>query len=111
MSFGIGSITCPQPEMILYLFQVDSEAIRAYFCFMPTVLRIGPYRFFFYAGERDEAPHVHVEREDYIAKFWLDLVRLVHSSGFSRKEINEIQRHVEENQAHLLRSWNEFFSR
>jgi hypothetical protein len=29
---------------------------------MPTVLRIGPYRFFFYAGDRDEPPHVHVER-------------------------------------------------
>ncbi len=31
---------------------------------MPTVLRTGPYRFFFYAGDRDEAPHVHVERDD-----------------------------------------------
>jgi len=31
---------------------------------MPTVLQIGPYRFFFYAGDRDEPPHVHVERED-----------------------------------------------
>jgi len=36
---------------------------------MPTALRIGPYRFFFYAGDRDEPPHVHVEREQCIAKF------------------------------------------
>ena len=41
---------------------------------MPTVLRSGPYRFFFYAGDRDEAPHVHVEREDNEAKVWLDPV-------------------------------------
>ena len=25
---------------------------------MPTVLRVCPYRFFFYAGDRDEPPHV-----------------------------------------------------
>jgi hypothetical protein len=30
---------------------------------MPIVLRIGPYRFFFYAGDRPEPPHIHVERE------------------------------------------------
>jgi hypothetical protein len=43
---------------------------------MRTVLRFGPYRFFFYAGDREEPPHVHVEREDRLAKFWLEPVRL-----------------------------------
>ena len=47
---------------------------------MPTVLRIGPYRFFFYAGARDEPPHVHVERDRSNAKFWLDPVRLQKSA-------------------------------
>jgi hypothetical protein len=42
---------------------------------MPTVLRVGPYRFFFYAGDRDEPAHIHVEREDKVAKFWLDPIR------------------------------------
>ncbi len=36
---------------------------------MPTVLKEGPYRLFFYAGDRDEPPHVHVERDDNVAKF------------------------------------------
>jgi hypothetical protein len=36
---------------------------------MPTVLRLGPYRFFFYAGDGVEPPHVHVERDDDTAKF------------------------------------------
>lgn len=58
---------------------------------MPTVLRIGPYRFFFYAGERNEPAHVHVERDDKVAKFWLDPLRLATSGGFSRKEMKEIQ--------------------
>jgi len=41
----------------------------------------------FYAGDRDEPPHVHVEREDKVAKFWLDPIRLQWSRGFSRPEI------------------------
>ena len=39
---------------------------------MPTMLGRGPYRFFFYAGDRGEPVHVHVERDDDIAKFRLD---------------------------------------
>jgi len=76
---------------------------------MPTVLRIGPYRFFFYAGDRDEPPHIHVERENKKAKFWLDPVRLQKSRGFSRQEINRIQRLVEENRERLLGGWDEYF--
>ena len=30
---------------------------------MPTVLREGPYRYYFYASDREEPPHVHVERD------------------------------------------------
>ncbi len=76
---------------------------------MPTILRIGPYRFFFYSGDRDEPEHVHVERDDRNAKFWLDPVRLERSGGFSRSEVNRIRRIVEEKQQQLLRSWNEYF--
>jgi hypothetical protein len=77
---------------------------------MPTVLRLGPYRFFFYAGDRDEPPHIHVERDNNKAKFWLEPVRLQISGGFNRTEINRIQKTVEENQEDLLRNWNEYFN-
>jgi hypothetical protein len=43
---------------------------------MPTVLRVGPYRFLFYASDQHEPAHIHVEREDSIATFCLDPVRL-----------------------------------
>jgi Domain of unknown function (DUF4160) len=76
---------------------------------MPTVLRNGPYRFFFYAGDGNEPPHVHVERDDYEAKFWLDPVLLERSKGFSRKEINRIRSLVELHREQLVESWNEFF--
>ena len=50
---------------------------------MPTVLRVGPYRVFFYANDRDEPEHMHIEREDNLAKFWLDPLRLERSRGFA----------------------------
>ena len=36
---------------------------------MPAVLHEGPYRFFFYSGDGDEPQHVHVIRNDRVAKF------------------------------------------
>lgn len=76
---------------------------------MPTSLRTGPYRFFFYSGDSVEPPHVHVRRDRRTAKFWLSPVRLQRSGGFSRHEINRIQQLVEENREILLGEWNEYF--
>jgi hypothetical protein len=71
---------------------------------MPSVLRIGPCRFFFYAGDGNEPAHIHVERDDSVAKFWLSPVRLQESGGFNRKDISMIQKLVEEHREELLRS-------
>ena len=77
--------------------------------FIPTVLSVGAYRFFFYAGDRDEPAHVHIEREDKVAKFWLDPIRLQENGGFSRPEISRIQKLVTENQNNLREAWGEYF--
>jgi len=77
---------------------------------VPTVLRIGPYRLFFYSGDRNEPPHVHVERDRNIAKFWLDPVRLARSGGFTRSEIRKLHKLVEENEQEILKSWYDYFS-
>lgn len=76
---------------------------------MSTVLRVGPYRFFFYAGDRDEPPHVYIEREDKVAKFWLDPIRLQESGGFSRSEMSRIQKLVSMHQDSLREAWDEYF--
>lgn len=75
---------------------------------MPTALRDGPYRFFFYASDCAEPPHVHVEREDKLVKFWLSPVRLVSGGGFPRAEITRIQRLVVERQFELKEAWNAY---
>lgn len=77
---------------------------------MPTVFQTGPYRFFFYAGDRVEPPHIHVERDDCEAKFWLEPVRYERSHGFGRREIGRIETLVEKHQQQLMEEWNEFFN-
>jgi hypothetical protein len=76
---------------------------------MPTILRVGPYRFFFYSGERDEPAHVHIERDDRIAKIWLQPLRLHSSSGFSRTEISKILKIAEDKQISLMEGWHDYF--
>jgi len=78
---------------------------------MPTVLRIGPYRFFFVSLDYPEPPHVHVRREKMVAKFWLNPVVLQKAGGFSRTELNRIATLVNENHNYLLERWYEFFGR
>jgi Domain of unknown function (DUF4160) len=77
---------------------------------MPTVLRSGPYRFFFYSGDRGEPRHVHVERDANRAKFWLDPVRLAESGGFGRAEIRRVEALVSDNAVRLRRGWDEYFT-
>jgi len=76
---------------------------------MPTLLRVGPYRFFCYAGDRDEPPHVHVERDNGLAKFWLNPIRLQSNKGFAAIEINRIQKLIADHQQQLLEAWDDFF--
>ena len=76
---------------------------------MPTGLRIGPHRFFFYAGDRNEPAHTHVERDAAEAKFWLAPVRLAWNRGFSGAELRRIERLIGENEDRLLEIWNEYF--
>jgi len=77
---------------------------------MPTVLHDGRYRFFFYAGDRGEPRHVHIESGEKTAKFWLEPVRFHRSSGFNRAEINNIQQLVLRHCSRLKRSWDEYFA-
>lgn len=72
---------------------------------MPTILRIGPYRFHFYSRENDEPPHIHVARDDLEAKFWLQPVSLAANFGFSPSELNQIRHHVEEHCQTLLSAY------
>jgi hypothetical protein len=76
---------------------------------MPTVGRIGPYRFFFFSNERLEPAHIHVQRDQALAKFWLSPVALSSFIGFSGRELGRIERLVAENRERFGEAWREFF--
>lgn len=76
---------------------------------MPTVLRPGPYRIYFCSHDINEPSHVHVDRDDQSAKFWLDSVALAYNLGFSPKELRKIERIVTKHQREFMEAWNGYF--
>jgi hypothetical protein len=85
----------------------------------PTIKRVGKYRIFIWSEENQasfEDPHVHVSDRtrgmpDYReAEFWLGPpVAEKANEGYRRREMNEIQKIVEQNRDELEREWNERF--
>lgn len=76
---------------------------------MPTVLRRGPYRVYFFSHEPGEPPHVHVDRESMTAKFWIQPLGLAKNIGFGPKELRKIQSLLEVNITQLQESWHGYF--
>jgi hypothetical protein len=76
----------------------------------PTILRVGPYRLFFFSNEAGEPPHVHVQRERMLAKYWLEPVSLARSTGYSSVELRRVEAIVSESVQALREAWDEYFS-
>jgi hypothetical protein len=76
---------------------------------MPTVLRSGAYRGYFYSHEPNEPAHVHIDRDEKTAKFWLSPVALAQNLGFSPRELAQIERLVQTHLQELLEAWHENF--
>ena len=76
---------------------------------MPTVLRVGGHRFFFFSEEGNEPPHIHVETAEDYAKFWLDPVVLAASVGYNSRELTVLRKLVEGRRPFLEEKWHEYF--
>lgn len=76
---------------------------------MPTVLRLGPYRFFFYSNEGLEPAHIHVERDGAHCKFWLQPIALARSQGLPARELRRLEQIIGDRQQTFLEAWNEHF--
>ena len=75
---------------------------------MPTVLRIGSFRFHFYSNEMDEPAHIHISTPDGECKFWLEPIMLAKNRGVSPHTIREIERLVFEHQKFLMEKFDEY---
>lgn len=73
---------------------------------MPTVMRSGPYHFFFYSNEGSEPRHVHVRYGDSEAKFWLEPLTLAWPLGLNDRQLAQVKRHIDDNLAFLIESWD-----
>lgn len=78
---------------------------------MPTVLRIGSFRFHFYSDERNEPPHIHVDTPDGECKFWLEPIALARNKGVSPRVVRQIEKLVFENQVFLRDRYHEYHNR
>jgi len=78
---------------------------------MPTVLRIGAYRFHFYSDEQQEPPHIHIGTPDGECKFWLDPIRLARNKGIAPHILREIEKLVYEHQTFLKEKYHERHNR
>jgi hypothetical protein len=76
---------------------------------MPTLLRIGGFRIYITSHDRGEPPHVHVDRQDASAEFWLAPMRLAYTIGFSPRELRSIEQMLSENETILSKGWHDYF--
>ena len=54
-------------------------------------------------------PHIHVQADNRLAKFWLQPVSLAISIVFNVKELNQLLSLALEHGALFLEAWNDFF--
>ena len=76
---------------------------------MPTLLRVGAFRFYFYSHEPNEPPHVHVDRGSATLKVWLNTLEVARNRGFRAHEIGGIVTLVKEHRDAFVESWHEHF--
>jgi hypothetical protein len=77
---------------------------------MPTVLRVGRFRFFFFSNEGQEPAHIHVKSGSDEAKFWLEPVELAGNYGFNNRELTTVEELVKQYRDELIEAWNEHFN-
>ncbi|HEX5727349.1 MAG TPA: DUF4160 domain-containing protein [Longimicrobiaceae bacterium] len=63
----------------------------------------------FFSTDRGEPVHIHVKRDNAIAKFWLDPVEPAKSRDFAEHEVNAIARLVVEHREKLIEAWHDYF--
>lgn len=75
----------------------------------PTLFRIKGYRFYFLSNE-ELRMHVHATCEKGEAKFWLEpIVSLATYVGLKPKQLNEIQKIVENRKDEIIKEWKRHF--
>lgn len=78
---------------------------------MPVILREDGFKFFFFSDEGNEPIHVHVEKGDAAAKFWISPIILAKNFGMKPKELSKVRKLLEQNESLVKEKWDDFNSR
>ena len=76
---------------------------------MPTAMKKDGYRFFFYSNEGNEPPHIHVEKAEAYAKYWLESDEFASSNGFTNSQLRKVRNLIITNKDLLHESWHAHF--
>jgi hypothetical protein len=79
---------------------------------MPTLWIEDGFRFFFYSNEGSprEPVHVHVEKGNAEARFWLwPEVKVAYNEGCDARTLRRLMAAVEAERARIERMWHEYF--
>ena len=79
---------------------------------MPEIFRYRGFKFFFYSNEGTprEPVHVHVEKDDVEAKFWvLPEVSVAYNDGYDARTMRELFGVVEDNADRIVGAWHGHF--
>ena len=79
---------------------------------MPTILMILGWRFHFYANERNEPVHVHCQKGDAEAKYWMDVEGFeaieAHAYNMSPADKRVVRKIIFEHFDYIVGQWNVF---
>lgn len=82
---------------------------------MPTVLYVLGWRFYFYANERNEPMHIHVQKAEENGKFWIDVenysVIEAKSYKMSSQDIREVKKIIFDHFDLVVKAWKDFQKR
>ena len=77
----------------------------------PRAFMINGYDFFFFSLEESRM-HIHVEKGENEAKFWMEpVIELASNRGFNTKELKTIKLYIEENERTIRDKWNHHFNK
>ena len=80
---------------------------------MPVVFRHRGFRFFFYSNEGSprEPMHVHVDKGNCEAKFWIEpAVSVAYNDGFDARTLRQLLDIIVANGNRIERTWHDYFN-
>lgn len=77
---------------------------------MPTILTESGFRLYFFANENNEPPHVHVQYQSAVAKFWIKPIAVAKNLGMTSSELRKAGTMVAKHEKLIEEKWNEFFT-